>query len=187
MRNILKSFVVLGIALALTACAPSLHSFYTDKDVVFNDSLLGMWVEDSGGICKFAKSGDNNYELLVMDDKPARFEARLFEIGDVTFLDLYPKPLSDEVSLYPENYAPAHSLARVTIDKNMLSIAMMDGNWLKELSDRGRLELKHERINTDMVVLTASTRELQAFALRHANDKEAFGDASVFHRIQTGE
>jgi hypothetical protein len=187
MRNILKSLVVLGIALALTACSPSLHPFYTEKDVVFNEALPGVWIDDSGGICKFTKSGENHYELLVMDDKPARFDARLFELGGVTFLDLYPKPLGEEVGLYPENFVPAHSLARVTIAKDSISIAVMDGHWLEELSDRNQLDLKHERIDDEMIALTAPTRDLQAFALKHANDKDAFGDASVFHRIHAGQ
>lgn len=187
MKNILKSFVFLGIALALTACAPSLHPFFTDKDVVFNEALLGTWIDDSGGTCKFTKSGDDHYEFLVIDEKPARFEARLIELGGATFLDLYPKPLGEEVELYPANVVPAHSLARVTIDKDSISIALMDGDWLKRLSDQNRLDLKHERVNGEMIVLTASTRELQAFALKHANNKEAFGEVEIFHRFYPGK
>jgi len=187
MRNILKIFVVLGIASALTACAPSLHPFFTDRDVVFDEALLGVWKDDSDGACKFTKSGDNHYELLIMDEKPARYEARLIELGGATFLDLYPKPLSGEVDLYPGNIVPAHSLARVTIGKDSISIATMQGDWLKRLSDRNQLDLAHERINGDMIALTAPTRELQAFALKHANDKEVFGDPGVFHRIHPGK
>jgi hypothetical protein len=187
MRNILKTFVVCGIALALSACAPSLHPFYTDDDVVFNEALLGSWVDGSGEVCKFTKSGDDHYELLVMDEKPARFEARLIDLGGLTFLDLYPKPLSAEADLYPENFVPAHTLARVTIGMDSISIAMMDGDWLKRLSDRNQLDLKHERINDDMIALTAPTRELQAFALKNVDNKEAFGEAEVLRRIGPGK
>jgi hypothetical protein len=187
MRNILKIFVVLGIASALTACAPSLHPFYTDRDVVFNEALLGVWINDSGEACKFTKSGDDHYELLVMDEKPVRFEARLIELGGVTFLDLYPKPLGNESGIYPEGFVPAHRLARVTIGMDSFSIALMDSGWLNRLSDRNQLDLKHERINDDMIALTAPMRELQAFALKHANNEEAFGDAAVLHRFRTGK
>ena len=187
MRNILKIFIVFGIALALTACAPSLHPFYTDDDVVFDEALPGLWIDDSGGTYKFTKSGDNYYELLVMDDEPARFEARLIDLGGVTFLDLYPKPLGKEINLYPGNFAPAHTLARVTIGKDSISIAMMDGGWLKRLSDQNQLDLKHERINDDMIALTAPTRELQAFTLKNIDNKEAFGEVEALHRISSGK
>src|SRR5262245_26927394 len=185
MRNILKIFVVLGIASALTACAPSLHPFFTDRDVVFNEALLGVWIDDSGETCKFTKSGDDHYEFLIMDEKPMRFEARLIDLGGVTFLDLYPKPIGDQSDLYPESFVPAHRLARVTIGMDSFSIAMMDGDWLKRLSDRNQLDLKHERINDDMIALTASTKELQAFALKHADSEDAFGKAEVFHRLRS--
>src|SRR5262245_42420187 len=88
MQNIFKIFIVFGIALALAACAPSLHPYFTDEDIVFDEGLLGMWVNDSGENCLFTKSGDNNYGLLFMDGGPTRFEARLIELGGATFLDL---------------------------------------------------------------------------------------------------
>jgi hypothetical protein len=75
----------------------------------------------------------------------------------------------------------------VKIGKDSFSFAMMDGGWLKRLSDRNQLDLKHERINGDMITLTASTQELQAFALKHANNEEAFGDVVVFHRFSAGK
>ena len=184
MRKILKIFVVLGVASALTACAPSLHPFFTERDVVFNEALLGVWIDDTDGTCKFSKSGDNHYELLIMDEKPVRFEARLIKLGGVTFLDLYPKPMSEENGLVLANFVPAHTLARVTIGKDSISIALMDGDWLKKLSDQNQLDVAHERLDDDLVVLTASTRELQAFALKHAFTKEAFSEAQVFRRIK---
>ena len=185
MQNILKIFVVFWAALSLIGCAPSLHPFFTDEDVVFNEALLGVWLSDSGAKCLFTKSGDNHYELLYVDEGPARFEARLIELGGATFLDLYPKPLGKEIDLYPANLVPAHTLARVTIGKESISIAMMDGDWLKQLSDRNQLDLAHERLDDGMIALTAPTRELQAFALKHADSKEAYGDAEVFHRLHS--
>ena len=102
MRNILRIFVVL--VAGLTACAPSLHPFFTDRDVVFNDALLGVWIDDSGEKCKFIKSDDDHYELLVVDERPVRFKARLIELGGRTFLDLYPKPVDNERGdLYPKS------------------------------------------------------------------------------------
>jgi len=185
MQNILKIFVVVWAALSLTGCAPSLHPFFTDEDVVFNEALLGVWIGDSGKKCLFTRSGDNHYELLYVEDESARFEAQLIEIGGATFLDLYPNPPGKGNGLYSVNFVPAHTLARVTIGEDSISIAMMNGDWLKQLSDRNQLDLAHERLDDEMVALTAPTRELRAFVLKHADSKEAFGEAEVFHRLRS--
>ena len=185
MQNILKIFVVFWAALSLTGCAPSLHPFFTDEDVVFNEALLGVWIGDSGKKCLFTRSGDNHYELLYVEDESARFEAQLIELGGATFLDLYPNPPGKGNGLYSVNFVPAHTLARVTIGEDSISIAMMNGDWLKQLSDRNQLDLAHERLDDEMVALTAPTRELRAFVLKHADNKEAFGEAEVFHRLRS--
>jgi len=185
MQNILKIFVVVWAALSLTGCAPSLHPFFTDEDVVFNEALLGVWIGDSGKKCLFTRSGDNHYELLYVEDESARFEAQLIELGGATFLDLYPNPPGKGNGLYSVNFVPAHTLARVTIGEDSISIAMMNGDWLKQLSDRNQLDLAHERLDDEMVALTAPTRELRAFVLKHADSKEAFGEAEVFHRLRS--
>ena len=69
--------------------------------------------------------------------------------------------------------------------EDSISIAMMNGDWLKQLSDRNQLDLAHERLDDEMVALTAPTRELRAFALKHADSKEAFCEAEVFHRLRS--
>ena len=182
MRKILKTFVVLVAASVLTSCAPSLHPFFTDKDIVFNDELLGDWINDSGDKCKFTRSGANQYEFLVVDKEPAKFKARLIKLDGVMYLDLYPDDPDRSAGPYLGNIVLAHTLARVTITKDSISIAMMDGDWLKKLSDRNQLGLAHERLADGAIVLTAPTWELQAFVKKHADDKELFGDADVFHR-----
>lgn len=188
MRNILKIFVVFVVSLAMAGCfAPALHPFFTNEDIVFNETLLGGWIKDSGEKCLFTKSGEDHYELLYMSEAPARFEARLIEFGGATFLDLYPKPMSGGDGLLLANFVPAHTLARVTISKDSISIAMMDGDWLKKLSDQNQLDVAHQRLDDEMIVLTAPTRELQAFTLKHAFTKAAFGEVAVFHRIGQDE
>jgi hypothetical protein len=185
MRNILKIFVVFVASLAMAGCfAPALHPFYTNENIVFDEKLLGGWIKDSGEKCLFTKSGKNHYELLYVHDSTARFEARLIEFGGATFLDLYPKPMNEGNGLVLANFVPTHTLARVKISNDSISIALMDGDWLKKLSDQNQLDVAHERIDDDLVVLTAPTRELRAFAQKHAFTKEAFSEAQVFRRIE---
>ncbi len=184
MKSIKMTFVVLGAALIFTGCAPSLHPFFTEENIVFNDALLGTWISDSGNKCVFTKSGENHYELLYIDEAPARFEARLIKLGGETFLDLYPQIPDKENGLYLAHLVPAHTLARVTIGEDSISIALMDGDWLGKLRERNDLNLAHERLADGAIVLTAPTRELQAFVLSNAKREETFGDAEVFRRLR---
>ena len=187
MRSIKNICVVLGAALILTGCAPSLHPFYDEKDVVFNGALLGSWISGSGEKLTFTKSGEDHYDLLYVDeDAPARFEARLVELDGVTFLDLYPHNPDNANGLFMANIVKGHMLGRVVIGEKSLSIALMDDNRLRELSDRRELGLAHERIADGSIVLTAPTSELQAFVLRTANDEEVFGAAEIFRRLKPG-
>ncbi|HET8891602.1 MAG TPA: hypothetical protein VFQ41_22065, partial [Candidatus Angelobacter sp.] len=59
-----KHLVLLALLACLTGCVPvdSINPLYTDKDVVFDESLLGEWVgmdaNEKGGM-KFIKEGND--------------------------------------------------------------------------------------------------------------------------------
>jgi hypothetical protein len=173
----------LGAALLFSACSPSLHPFFNESNVVFRDTLLGIWIGPSGDRLTFTKSGNDHYELLYVDETSARFEARLFELGGATFLDLYPQIGDKGNSLYLTSLVRAHALVKLTIGEDSLSIALLDDEWLKKLSDQRQLGLAHERLADGTIVLTAPTSELQAFILRDANREEAFGESETFRRL----
>jgi hypothetical protein len=183
MKNIRMTLLVLGAALIFTGCAPSLHPFFDEENVVFKEALLGSWISDSGEKCTFTKSGENHYEFLYVDETPARFEARLIEFDGLTFLDLYPKGPDNGNGLYLASLVPAHTLARLTIGENAISIALLDDDWLRKRSDRHQLTLAHERLADGAIVLTAPTGDLQAFVRSNVNNKEVFGDPEIFRRL----
>jgi hypothetical protein len=55
----------------------------------------------------------------------------------------------------------------------------VDPNWLKGFVEKNPATIKHEIVDKD-VVLTASTKELQSFLLRHLNTKGAFTDPNEY-------
>jgi len=61
----------------------------------------------------------------------------------------------------------------------------MEGDWL----ERNDFSLAHERLGGTYgtIVLTAPTRELQAFLLKHAGDKDLFSPPKSFHRLKRDE
>jgi hypothetical protein len=107
-----RYLVLLALVACLTGCVPvdSLNPLYTDKDVVFDESLLGEWVgmdaNDTGGM-KFIKEGKDAY-VIVMSDTDANgeqkntfYDARLLNIAGQKFLDVLPHEWSASQASYP--------------------------------------------------------------------------------------
>lgn len=165
----------LVIAFLLASCVQSLHPLFTEKDRIFDQALVGTWVEpDSKDMWIFMRSGDRSYELIYLEKgNPAKFEAHLGKLGDATFLDLYPHMPETSNDLQKGHLLAVHTISRVWIGSDTLQIVMLDHAWLKKILERDSEKVKHERVG-DQIVLTASTEELQKFVKRYADDPEAF-------------
>src|SRR5688572_26111122 len=90
-------FIALAaVAWLLSGCIPSVHPFYTDKDVVFDARLLGEWQSkddsDDPELWKFEQGEDKSYKITVTEkkDKHGQFAARLFKLKNQHFLDITP-------------------------------------------------------------------------------------------------
>jgi hypothetical protein len=108
-----KRYLVFFALLAcLTGCVPvdSLNPLYTDKDVVFDESLLGEWVgtdaNEKGGM-KFIKEGNDAYVIVMSDtdasgeQKNTFYDAHLLNIAGQKFLDVLPQEWSASQASYP--------------------------------------------------------------------------------------
>ncbi len=67
------------------------------------------------------------------------------------------------------------------MEGDVLQIAFLDDDWLRKRIEEGEVNIAHERLGTD-ILLTASTKDLQMFVLKYAEDKEAFPDPEEFRR-----
>ena len=75
MRSLIVPWVV-GAALAVAGCIPSLQPLYTDKTTVFDPALVGFWVQDNGhSTWEFVRNESNTYGLTYTDKegKPGHF------------------------------------------------------------------------------------------------------------------
>lgn len=177
---------VVGAAVLLSACIPSVNPFYTDKDVVFAYRLLGEWREkDSKGEpqgWKFEKAGDNVYTLMVTEEenKQGKFSAHLFKLKDNHFLDLIPTDCeyaTNQADLVAFSMFRGHLLFRVFQFEPELKLASCNYKWLEAYLKKNPAVLAHRK--DDGIVLTAETRALQRFVLHHLADGELF-DTPVF-------
>jgi len=169
-------------AVLLCSCIPSVNPFYTGKDVVFDARLLGTWQEkgkpDDPDIWKFEKSGDLGYKLTVVEkhDKEGKFDARLFKLKAECFLDLIPTDCNyatNQAGLVGASMFPGHLLVRVTQFEPELKLALFDFDWLQKFLEKNPKALAH-RAEDKSIVLTAETRDLQKFVLKHLGDGELF-------------
>jgi hypothetical protein len=178
-----KILIMLGVAIFLTGCVPSLHPLFTDKDLIFDPALLGSWVDEDGkNIWEFQKSGENAYELVYTEnEEPAKFQAHLVKLGDFLFLDIFPEEPEMKNGLYKGLLIPAHGFSRIWIERDSVRLAYMDPDWLKEMINKKKVKIGYDLIDQGLI-LTAPTEDLQKFAVKYAEDDKAFSVKTELHR-----
>ncbi|HEX4264138.1 MAG TPA: hypothetical protein VH597_07350 [Verrucomicrobiae bacterium] len=173
-------------AVLLAACIPSVNPFYTDKDVVMDQHLFGEW-EESGNtnnpeIWKFEQSTNRNeYNLIVTEgEKTGQFSAHLFKLKEEQFLDLIPTDCNyatNQADLVAYSMFPGHLLVHVRRIEPTLRLEFFDYDWLEKFLEANPKALGHHR-EGDRIILTADTRALQSFVLKHLGTNELFKAAS---------
>ncbi|HWI57825.1 MAG TPA: hypothetical protein VNZ22_11410, partial [Bacillota bacterium] len=168
------------ITLVLAACIPSLHPFYTERDLAWDARLLGEWREKANTndfeTWKFEKAGTNAYQLTITekDGKQGEFAAHLFKLENHYFLDLIPtecKYATNQAEIVGFAMFPGHLLVRVAQIEPELKLAFLNFDKLAKLLEKDPTALAYHK-EQDRVVLTADTAALQRFVLKHIADEE---------------
>lgn len=177
-----RNIVLLGcVAGLLGACIPSVNPFYSEKDVIFDAGLLGEWseTESSGSeIWKFEEEPDRTYKFTITEEcgKTGEFTARLFRLKKEMFLDLVPSSCeyaTNQADVVASAMFPGHLLARVSQIQPTLKMAFFDFDWLSDYLKANPGALAH-RTENKQIVLTADTRQLQRFILKHLEEDTLF-------------
>jgi len=171
-------------------CVPSLNPFYTEKDVVFDQKLVGAWTEDDGSndTWTFTREGDRQYKLVITEgDQASSFTAHLFRIGEQRFLDLFPDKSALEEwkqsAFYKSALIRGHFAIKVSSIEPELQMSMLDVEWLGKLLEQEPKAVQHHKTPDGELVLSASTMELQQFLLKHVKTPNAWGEKpSVWKR-----
>jgi len=122
---------------------------------------------------------------LVLDTHgPRVFDVQVGRVAGALFLDLSPGGLTESPRLDRKMMIPAHWFWRAVLDGDRLELTPLDAGWLGTQIDSGRVNLSHV-MQGESMILTATSRELQDFIGRFAQDTAAFpkGDAERLIRM----
>jgi hypothetical protein len=192
-----KKFLFYLLAIILGGCVPvvSLHPLYTEKDLVFEENLLGTWVDfnDPGETWEFSNQNEHEttYKLIFTDSEGGKgsFEAHLTKLAGNLFLDLYPsEPPWDEHDPNKVNWPynaffliPAHIFIKADLTESVLKLQFTDDEELKELLEENPNAVEHTFIEGKPILL-APTRKLRAFVRKYMDDSRLFSDTNILHR-----
>jgi len=191
-----KKILFYLLAGLLGGCVPvvSLHPLFGEKDVVFNEKLIGTWVDepnkgDTVWDFKRADANENAYRLIFSDKegKKGLFIAHLVKLKDKLFLDACPAPWEQQdpnkVQWWYNTLfqIPGHTFIKVNSIEPQLKMQITDDEKMREFLKADPNAIKHEFLD-DRPIFTATTKELQAFVLKYADDNRAFTDEIVLNR-----
>lgn len=193
-----KKLLFYMLAVILGGCIPviSLHPLYTEKDITFDKKLYGTWVDDVNNPearweFKSIDEPKNAYKLIFTDEdgKKGTFVARLVKLQDKLFMDVYPGALPSDANdaselAWPHNaffLIPAHFFLKVDSIEPQLKLRLMLESNMEELLKENPDAIEHTSVE-DRLILTGSTKKLQAFILKYANDERVFTDQLILSR-----
>jgi hypothetical protein len=191
MKTTLKIAAGLALMAFLAGCVvTSVYPFYADKDVVFDPLLLGAWAEtgstnSANEQWRFEKADGQAYKFTIQEtEKRTEFDAHLFNLKGILFLDLYPRER-------PDYSLPPHYLLKVARIAPALEVSVLDYDWLTKLIEDHPNAVRHVVVPKKLgesgggeIVLTADTKELQTFILKHLKTEGAFGKGQVMNHCQ---
>ncbi len=186
------------LAALLGGCVPvmSLHPLYTEKDTVFDKRLLGTWVDDPNSpetTWEFNRIEEpkSAYNLVFSDEegKKGSFVAHLVRLQNRLFLDVYPSEPPWEIEdpnkleLFYNCFflIPVHTFIKIDFNGPQLKMWSTNDEDMEKLLKEEPNAVKHTFIE-DKLILTASTKELQNFVLKYADNKRVFKSEIVLGR-----
>lgn len=172
-----------GLLLLAGCVVTSVYPYFTAKDVVVDELLVGKWADpddaaEPGKYWQFARTNGQAYSLVIHGGEEAQdYLVHLFKLKGRRFIDAEPTARKDDM-------IPPHYLLQVhRLDASGLTFSIMDYKWLEQLVERDPSAIEHLWVdrnavenNRGRVILTADTSKLQKFILKYASDTNAFSE-----------
>jgi hypothetical protein len=181
----IRMMIVAGLAVLMTGClVSSLDPLYTDKEIVTDPGLVGDWAAQEGKDAFVIRELDaTSYRMIFVDENGSSdmFVLHIVQIGGERFYDLFPEGPVAGSDMRQLHFVPVHTFGRFARNGDNLRLAALDEDWTKEQLQKTPGLIPHRAIDKQLV-LTASTKQLQKFALDHVSHPKAFGDWAAYQR-----
>src|SRR5512140_1311757 len=155
--NRLKYVVALGLAAIAFGCpARSLFPLFAEKDLMILPNGVGTWVGTEGEAVMVQTAEGNNYRLSCINKsgEARQYVAQVGKLENSWFIDSYPAFRENDY-----HFIKTHVISKIRLEGDSLRVASLEGDWLKKMSDAGKLQIPHV-VRDNEVILTASTEEL---------------------------
>ncbi|MDP4610931.1 MAG: hypothetical protein NWT02_07060 [Opitutales bacterium] len=160
----------------------SLQPFYAEDDVIADRSLAGEWQETGKQNKWHFKPSDDakSYDIIITegDDSTGFFIGTPFKIKEQFFIDIYPDTSNDNKlpmsSVYMIHRIPVHSLIHVKVSETTATLRVPSFAWFTKFLEEHPDALRHELIEDNFPVVTATTGELQDFWFKHLTTEDAY-------------
>ena len=182
-------FLLSGILETGTACAEEvkfLHPVFLERDAVLIDNFRGTWkTEFAGLVLSISPGGDNFYALAGSEEgKWSEYEATLIPMGRDLILDLLPVfSEARETDFAKGHQVTAHSVFLVHLLNDTMYLSGLSYRWFLERIKNKNLSVPFAWYDK-MLLLTASTGELQEFLRMHINDRGFWDSPLVLSRLE---
>lgn len=191
---------ITAVVLACLGCVVASNPWHTDKDVTFDEGLVGKWMKvgpdgkaEKGEPIQFAKAPGGRHYVFVKESAGKKGAAKsdpdetatLVTIGKVTCLAM---PLGNRDPKAGKEQA--HLLMLAKRDGDRLVLTMMNDAWFVERINAGKFPLKTEvkkggagRKDSEVVV-DASTADLRKLVEEHGEELFRGGEALNLQRVK---
>ena len=184
---------VLALLLLNSCIVKSLFPFFTKDTIHFEKSLLGNWADSKNNEWKISslkekiKEENKDDKQAIADDlgifkdyaegyyienNKSHYLAVPFKINNQLFIDFLPFSPENEFEEIPTlvsyHYVTAHSLVKVDVTNNKLSLKWLDSDKLEKLLDEKKIKIEYtQTLDFPSYLLTASSEELQKFIKKY--------------------
>ena len=204
------AIAAIALLLGLSSCLSTIHPIFTEKDLLFDQRLIGSWkyeAKPSGGTVQIIKATKQDLDhlpalqklagkvyLASYRDGAGDIEAVYFgfflKLGNNYYMDFYPAetPATKNYDdFYRGHYLKMHTAYRIRFNNsNSFEMKQLDETYLKNLIRDKKIRISHETTEDGSFVVTAPTQELQQYLLKYGDTPEAYysENTSTYTKIQ---